>query len=1102
MSAVVVSTANAATITGVNDYPTTLQSSQAANHTVLFTTPTGAALGSTITLSFSTPFDTSTITEDDVDVADDGVDLTTAATCAGTEQASVSIASDVVTITICAGDGGAIAAASQITIEIGTNATSSGTGSNRITNPTSTGTYFLSVAGTFGDAGSIALPIAGDDSVSVTADVASRSSGTGTGGGSSPTSDTTAPTISNIVVSNVTETSATITWTTDESSTSSVSYGITSDADDSTSSDSSSTTSHSTTLTGLTAGETYYFTVSSTDSSGNSATSSVQSFTTLDDTGPVISNVEVVNITTTSATVTWTTDEAADSTVSYGETTSYDSSESDSSLVTSHSITLTDLTPGTTYDFQVLSSDFSGNQSYTDNDTFETDEDGTPTNVSDLAADAGDETIVLTWTNPDDEDLAGVLILVCVNEYPDGPNDEDCTEVDAGLAESYTLTGLTNGTTYYIGVFAYDDAGQFASGALVTAVPSASENEVPSEETTEAEEEPGTEEPGDEETSVPDSGTGEETTPGEEPSSGEDLTTGEASEEPTSLGAEDGTLSDADIQYFVEEESLELTTDTSVVEVLSESTVLISIPSSEISDDATSVLVTIGSETYLMVFNEESGSYEAEVMLSDADGVYTLTVTVASGDGSESVSSYLYIVNPGDVYQVVDDEEAAVADATVTLYEVVDGELIVWDGSPYGQENPTPTAADGTFAWYVPNGTYVVVVTAEGFETAQTSQLVIDNGIVNPRILLTALAVPEEEQGTALEEGETTSLIQNVLSVSSVEALQEALSQLRDIPGVETAAEISTPVLALGAGVSLVVLSLAYDFLSLLQYLFTAPLLFLWRRKRKGYGVVYNAIGKKPIDLALVRLYQLTNGEEATPRSGRLLQSRVTDREGRYYFLVSPGRYRLSVTKSGFEFPSEYLKGENTDGQYLDVYHGEVIEVKDKDAVITANIPMDPSQADAYQTPSAVVWHKRLRKLQHSFSALGIVAALAFAIIRPTPWSITMVFIQLAVYLLVRRLAKPYKPMNWGIVYDKNTGRPLARVVARIFEPKYNKLLETQVTDSKGRYAFLLGPNEYFAVFQKDGYQTAEVRPIDYSAHEEPANFGETVALELNQTAT
>ena len=149
-SVAVVPTTSAATLSSANDYPSTLETSQAANHTLFFTTPTSITEGSTITLTFASAFDPSSIIEDDVDLADDGVDLTTASNCSGSEKASVSIAADVVTLTVCAGDGGAIAATSVVTIEIGTIATSSGTGVNRIINPSVAGDYFVSVSGTFG----------------------------------------------------------------------------------------------------------------------------------------------------------------------------------------------------------------------------------------------------------------------------------------------------------------------------------------------------------------------------------------------------------------------------------------------------------------------------------------------------------------------------------------------------------------------------------------------------------------------------------------------------------------------------------------------------------------------------------------------------------------------------------------------------------------------------------------------------------------------------------------------------------------------------------------------------------------------------------------
>jgi len=68
-----------------------------------------------------------------------------------------------------------------------------------------------------------------------------------------------------------------------------------------------------------------------------------------------ISNIYVDNITQTSARVRWTTNVASTSRVDYGTSTSYGSNVYSSSLVTSHAITLTSLSPGTTYHYKVTS---------------------------------------------------------------------------------------------------------------------------------------------------------------------------------------------------------------------------------------------------------------------------------------------------------------------------------------------------------------------------------------------------------------------------------------------------------------------------------------------------------------------------------------------------------------------------------------------------------------------------------------------------------------------------------------------------------------------------------------------------------------------------
>jgi hypothetical protein len=73
---------------------------------------------------------------------------------------------------------------------------------------------------------------------------------------------------------------------------------------------------------------------------------------------PVISNVVATVTSDTTATITWTTDEPSNSQVQYGPTVAYGSVTTvDQADVTSHSVNLTSLSPGSLYHFRVRSRD-------------------------------------------------------------------------------------------------------------------------------------------------------------------------------------------------------------------------------------------------------------------------------------------------------------------------------------------------------------------------------------------------------------------------------------------------------------------------------------------------------------------------------------------------------------------------------------------------------------------------------------------------------------------------------------------------------------------------------------------------------------------------
>jgi hypothetical protein len=84
----------------------------------------------------------------------------------------------------------------------------------------------------------------------------------------------------------------------------------------------------------------------------------------IDITAPIITGLSTQAIGKTGAVITWTTNEAATSQVAYGLVTSDGSTTTpDTDFVTSHTVTLSGLTDGTTYYYRVKSKDASGNES-------------------------------------------------------------------------------------------------------------------------------------------------------------------------------------------------------------------------------------------------------------------------------------------------------------------------------------------------------------------------------------------------------------------------------------------------------------------------------------------------------------------------------------------------------------------------------------------------------------------------------------------------------------------------------------------------------------------------------------------------------------------
>lgn len=297
-----------------------------------------------------------------------------------------------------------------------------------------------------------------------------------------PGGDTTAPVLSSIVATPSYQ-GAVVTWTTNEPASSKLYYGTQNPLNLNVApslSSGSLKTSHSLNVTGLAATTTYYYVIESKDAKGNKVLSSQQSFVTssaLDATAPSISAIGI-SAGTSTATITWTTNESSRSKIYYGTTTPLNIAAAltkvDSALVTSHTLLVTGLTPSTTHYFKVESVDAAGNTATSSETSFATSAvppvDTTAPTLSAINASAQSTTATISWNTSE-----SATTKIYYSTTTPLATSTALSVADANLLTGHSkqLTSLVPSTTYYFRVESVDAAGNVALSSETSFVTSA-----------------------------------------------------------------------------------------------------------------------------------------------------------------------------------------------------------------------------------------------------------------------------------------------------------------------------------------------------------------------------------------------------------------------------------------------------------------------------------------------------------------------------------------------------------------------------------------------------------------------------------------------------
>ena len=185
------------------------------------------------------------------------------------------------------------------------------------------------------------------------------------------------PVTSAVSVTNITAFTATVNWVTNRPTDGQVEFiGVCPSTGCLTSLVSTLDTTHAINVSGLSPNTAYTYRIRSKDAAGNLVITNNLTFTTAsnDTIPPVLSSISAINVTSTDATINWTTNELADGQIEFvspcpaiGCLTSLVSG-----LTTSHAITVGSLSANTSYTYRVRSKDAAGNLTVTTNQAFTT----------------------------------------------------------------------------------------------------------------------------------------------------------------------------------------------------------------------------------------------------------------------------------------------------------------------------------------------------------------------------------------------------------------------------------------------------------------------------------------------------------------------------------------------------------------------------------------------------------------------------------------------------------------------------------------------------------------------------------------------------------
>jgi len=233
------------------------------------------------------------------------------------------------------------------------------------------------------------------------------------------------------------------------------------------------------------------------------------------------------------------------------------------------------------------------------------------------------------------------------------------------------------------------------------------------------------------------------------------------------------------------------------------------------------------------------------------------------------------------------------------------------------------------------------------------------------------------------------------------------------------------------------------------------------RKKHNSFIVVYDAVSKEPISLAIIRFMRVGAG---------LVDTQVTNEYGIVDVALPEGEYNILVSARDYKYPSSVITVSNDD-TYENIYRGGKLFAKEG-VPINISIPLDPINSDD-KSYNLAKFRSVLANMVEVLQYLLLVVGFIFAGIAYMGSSTTVNLIVLALYfviILINIYITIKGNRNYGKVKD-TYGNAISGMTLSLVERKYDRVSAVRVTDKNGKYRFVVPPANYSLVSNDPKYR-------------------------------